>query len=179
MRASRFGLCVVIASLAACQDAGAPTDLSLASGDGPAFARSAEADQVAGDWLFRFERLVGNDVTGANGRIRDQNAGGAPWKLERGEARLSQSGELRVKVEGLVLQRTGVNPVAAFKAILSCLTNEENALTTVNLSTATVSVGPEGDAEIRELLSDIPSPCYAPIVFVTNPAGAWFAVSGF
>jgi hypothetical protein len=26
---------------------------------------------------------------------------------------------------------------------------------------------------------DLPSPCIAPIVFVTSPNGAWFAATGF
>ena len=35
-----------------------------------------------------------------------------------------------------------------------------------------------GNAEIREVLSGIPSPCYAPVVFVTSAGGSWFATSG-
>jgi len=176
MRMSRIVLVVAAGSLA-CQDAGTPT--APMAGDGAAFSSADQASQVAGDWVFRFDRMVGNDVTGANGRIRDQNAAGAPWRVERAEARLSQNGQLRVKVEGLVLQATGVNPVAAFRAILSCQTNDGNALVNVNLQTETVAVGPDGDAEFRENLSGIPAPCYAPIVFVTNAGGSWFAVSGF
>jgi hypothetical protein len=177
MRRSGIAWIVVAVSFAACQEASGPT--GPASGDDAAFTRSDKAEEVAGDWVFRFERMVGNDVTGAAGRIRDQNAAGARWRLDRGEARLSQRGELRVKVRGLVLQNTGVSPVAAFRAILSCQTNDGNALINVNLQTATVPVGPEGDAEFRETLSGIPSPCYAPIVFVTSAGGSWFAVSGF
>ena len=33
------------------------------------------------------------------------------------------------------------------------------------------------DALIDEVL-DLPDPCIAPIVFVTSPTGAWFAVTG-
>ncbi|MBI2072910.1 MAG: hypothetical protein HYT81_07750 [Gemmatimonadetes bacterium] len=132
--------------------------------------------------MFRFEQLVGNDVTGTRGTIRGQDAIGAPWRVERGEARLSQRGELRVKVEGLVLQSSGVNPITAFKAILSCLTNSEDTpltLVTVNLSTELFPASSEGDVEIREVVGDIPSPCYAPLVLVTNAAGRWAAISGF
>jgi len=34
-----------------------------------------------------------------------------------------------------------------------------------------------GNAKI-EARVDLPEPCLAPLVFVTNPGGAWFAVSG-
>jgi hypothetical protein len=176
MRASRIGGCVVVALLAGCQETDGPTEVT--GGSGPAFS-AVQASEKAGHWLVRFDRLTGNDVTGAAGQIRGQNAAGAPWRLQRGEARLSQRGELRVRVRGLVLQATGVNPVAAFKAILSCQTPDAGALVNVNLSTATVPVGPNGNAEIRERLSGIPSPCYAPIVFVTSAGGNWFAVSTF
>lgn len=178
MRTSRVGLFVVIASLVACQDAGAPA--SLSAGSSSAFSNH---NGSGGDAVFEFSRLVGNDVTGTRGTIRGQDAIGAPWRVDRGEARLSEEGELRVEVEGLVLQSTGVNPIAEFKAILSCLTNSDETpptLVTVNLSTALFpATRPEGDVEIREVLDGIPSPCYAPIVFVTNAGGRWAAISGF
>lgn len=176
MRTSRVGFVVVIASLVACQNAGAPANLSAG---GPAFSEHGGG----GDVVFEFSRMVGNDVTGANGGIRGKNAAGARWKVERAEARLSEDRELRVEVEGLVLQSTGANPSTTFGATLSCLTNGEpnTPLVSVNLETARVSAGPEGDAEIREVLEGIPAPCYAPIVFVTGAAASrpWFAVSGF
>jgi hypothetical protein len=34
-----------------------------------------------------------------------------------------------------------------------------------------------GDAEI-EAAVDLPTPCIAPVVFVTSPGGAWFAATG-
>ncbi len=37
---------------------------------------------------------------------------------------------------------------------------------------------PGGDADVETKVA-LPSPCFAPIVFVTNPAGVgWFAVQG-
>lgn len=178
MRMCRMGFFVVAASLVACQDAGAPANLT--EGRSSAFS---EHDGGGGDAVFEFSRMVGNDVTGTRGTLRGQDAIGAPWRVDRGEARLNEEGELRVEVKGLVLQSTGLNPIAEFKAILSCLTDSEDALptlVTVNLSTALFPASrPEGDVEIREELDGIPSPCYAPIVFVTNAAGRWAAISGF
>jgi hypothetical protein len=177
MRMTRIALAVAAVSFAACQDTGAPTAPTAV--EDAAFSRSDQANQVASDFVFRFDRLFGNNVTGADGRIRDQNAAGGAWRVDRAEARLSRNGKLRVKVEGLVLQSTGVNPLAEFRAILSCQTPDGNSLVNVNLQTETVAVGPDGDAQFREQLRGIPSPCYAPIVFVTSAGGAWLAVSGF
>jgi hypothetical protein len=71
----------------------------------------------------------------------------------------------------------GTNPVAEFKAIVSCLTSSGGTAQTVNISTNTVPATPTGDARIREKVS-LPTPCFAPIIFVTSPGGAWFAVTG-
>ena len=90
-----------------------------------------------------------------------------------------------MEVEGLVLARRapvpaalqGTNPIAQFKAIVSCLTTTSGAATTTNVATPLVSASPGGDAEIDTAV-DLPSPCFAPIVFVTTSGGAWLAVSG-
>lgn len=175
----RIGLIIVLASLVACQDADTPAGPRARSDA----AAAAVVPATGSDWIFRFERMDGNDVTGANGRIRNQNALGAPWRLDAGDARLSKRGELRVTVSGLVLKATGVNPIAAFRAILSCLTNDASTtpatLATVDIPTALVPAGTDGSFEIRETLAGIPAPCYAPIVFVTNANGGWGAIAGF
>jgi hypothetical protein len=51
------------------------------------------------------------------------------------------------------------------------------AATTANLPTSPVPASSAGDAELDTTV-DLPSPCFAPIVFVTTPGGAWLAVSG-
>ncbi|TML65304.1 MAG: hypothetical protein E6G14_16570 [Actinobacteria bacterium] len=92
---------------------------------------------------------------------------------------------LHIEVEGLVLARRapvptglqGTNPVAQFKGIVSCLTTSDGAATTTNVSTPLVPASTTGDAEIDATV-DLPSPCFAPIVFVTTPTGAWLAVTG-
>ena len=48
---------------------------------------------------------------------------------------------------------------------------------TVNVETGLVPASSTGAAEIDTSVA-LPSPCFAPIVFVTSPTGAWFAVSG-
>jgi hypothetical protein len=49
--------------------------------------------------------------------------------------------------------------------------------TTVNVSTDLFDVTPRGDGHLETSVS-LPSPCFAPIVFVTAPTGQWFAITG-
>ena len=128
---------------------------------------------------------VSEPYTGTANPIRGVPGGGLPWEIEDAEATLRADGRLHVEVEGLVLARRdpvpanlqGTNPVTQFKAIVSCLTTESGAATTSNISTELVPASSTGDAEIDTSV-ELPSPCFAPIVFVTSPMGAWFAVSG-
>ena len=135
---------------------------------------------------------VDGPFVGSANPIRGINAAGLPWVIRHGEARLDSDGELRVTIRGLVLDPddptvisrglAGNNVSAQFRAVLSCLSVDTggNAIT-VNLATqpvdAPTGVG-GGDADIREKLSP-PTPCIAPIVFITSPGGSWFAASGF
>ena len=128
---------------------------------------------------------VSEPYTGATNAIRGVPGGGLPWEIDAGSADLRASGRLKVDVEGLVLARRapvpvalqGTNPIAQFKAIVSCMTASNGAATAANVSTAPVSATLTGDAEIDATV-DLPSPCFAPIVFVTSSGGAWFAVTG-
>jgi hypothetical protein len=128
---------------------------------------------------------VSEPYTGSANAIRGVPGGGFPWEIEAGSADLRASGALHVDVEGLVLARRapvpaglqGTNPVPQFKAIVSCLTTSDGAATTTNVSTPLVPASTAGDAEIDTAI-DLPSPCFAPIVFVTTPTGAWLAVTG-
>ena len=123
--------------------------------------------------------------TGATNAIRGVPGGGLPWELDAAEGELRADGRLEVEVEGLVLARRapvpealrGTNPIASFKAIVSCLTVEGGAAATVNISTTLAPASRSGDAKIEDSVQ-LPSPCFAPIVFVTSPGGMWFAVMG-
>jgi len=116
--------------------------------------------------------------TGAANPIRGVNGGGVPWRIDEGKVDLRSDGRLEAEVEGLVLVSTGANPVAQFKAIVSCQTIAADGTAAVaNVSTAPVPATPTGDAEIEETIA-LPTPCFAPIVFVGSAGGAWFAVTG-
>jgi hypothetical protein len=128
---------------------------------------------------------VSEPYTGMTNPIRGVSGGGLPWVIGDASADLRADGRLHVKVEGLVLARRapvplnvqGTNPVAQFGAVVSCLTTVGGAATTANLATTLVPASSAGDAKLNTAV-DLPSPCFAPIVFVTTPGGAWLAVSG-
>jgi hypothetical protein len=128
---------------------------------------------------------VSEPYTGSANAVRGVAGGGLPWELGAGTADLRAGGRIHVEVEGLVLARRapvpealqGTNPIPQFKAIVSCLTTAGGVATTANVSTPPVTASATGDAEIDASV-DLPSPCFAPIVFVTSAGGAWFAVSG-
>lgn len=161
--------------------------------------KSASAASSGGDGvptLFEFNTLVGvpRPYTGATNAIRGVPGGGLPWVITAGKAELDANGHLEIEVDGLVLdpndagvpvQNRGVNPVANFRAIVSCLTKDANgAAVTQNVTTDLfpATTGPAsagGGDSVIEADIVLPSPCIAPIVFVTNPNGAWFAASGF
>lgn len=187
MRNRTLALSLALLLGAACErpTPGTGTDAS-ADAIRAAESRSATAEETSASPLFR-AALVGNQrpvVRSDAGTLRGVAAGGLPWAIERGEARLDRDGTLRVRVRGLIIDPAesapvaGTNPVAQFRAIVSCQTVENGALTVANVSTDLVAASAEGDAEIREQLQ-LPDPCYAPVVFVTSPTNAWFAVTGF
>src|SRR5512138_339424 len=180
-----IGCCAAaLAALGCGQDEGAGATASAA------VKRGGEVGTV-----FELERMTGvaRPYVGTQNPVRGVSGGGLPWVLKKGEARLGTDGVLAVEVEGLVfdpndaaVQARGVrntNPVTAFRAIVSCQTiDATGAAAVVNVSTAAypATTGAladgAGDARFSEAIA-LPSPCYAPIVFVTSPAGAWFAAS--
>lgn len=136
---------------------------------------------------FKTMTPVVEPFTGTANPVRGLNGGGLPWVLDRARGRLRSDGRLDVRVEGLVLARRapvpanlqGTNPITQFRAIVSCLTPGPGGTgaSTVNVPTALVPASGDGDARIRGRV-DLPTPCIAPIVFVTSPANQWFASTG-
>lgn len=141
--------------------------------------------------VLEFETMVGVDgpFLGQINPIRGITGGGLPWVLEEGEGRLRADGKLNIKVRGLIIPASapstaaGTNPAPFFLAAVSCMTTDGG----MNLLTQNVFTTPEettmlgdprnGDANIKAMVT-LPSPCIAPIIFVTSPGGAWFAVTG-
>lgn len=123
--------------------------------------------------------------TGPANPVRGVAGGGLPWEIDSGSANLRANGRLHVRVNGLVLarrapvpaDRQGTMPFTQLGAIVSCLTTTNGMATTDNVSTALFDVTPRGDGHLDTSVA-LPSPCFAPIVFVTSPTGQWFAVTG-
>jgi hypothetical protein len=143
-------------------------------------AQASAVGSSGGETVLKFNTMVGVDgpFRGATNAIRGVPGAGAAWRVDSVDGKLKAGGRLDIDVEGLVLVSTGLNPSASFHAIVSCLTNDATTVSTVNLLTDAFPATPTGDAEIRANVA-LPSPCVAPIVFVTNAAGtSWFAVTG-
>ena len=141
--------------------------------------------------ILDFDTMIGvpRPYTGAANAIRGVAGGGLPWIVAAAKGELKSNGELEIKVKGLLIDpndaaaiaagRAGTNPSPTFKAIVSCLSVDANGdPITVNVSTGLFPADANGNAKIEETVS-LPMPCIAPIVFVTNPGGAWFAATGF
>ena len=138
---------------------------------------AAESDPV----ILDFKTMVGvsGPYVGAANPIRGLSGGGVPWVIADGKGKLRADGRLEVKVRGLVLASTGANPVPAFRAVVSCQSIDGmGGPSIVNVSTEDFPASPTGDADIRATV-ELPNPCFAPIIFVTNSTGRWFAVTGF
>ena len=149
--------------------------------------QSSFAAARGGPKILEFDTMVGvpTAFTGQTNKalIRDVPGGGIPWTLTSATGELSTGGELEITVTGLVLAagaNAGSNPVGNFRGLVSCLTT---SATVVNVSTGDfqATTGPAtaggGNARIEATL-DLPNPCIAPIVFVTNSGGSWFSATG-
>lgn len=141
--------------------------------------------------ILEFNTMVGvpRPYTGVTNAIRGVPGGGLPWVIASSNGELNTNGNIEVNVKGLVLDPTdpvvisrglgGINPVAQFKVIVSCLSKDSAGNpTTVNVSSGLFAATREGDAQIEDHLA-LPKPCIAPVVFVASPGGAWFAATGF
>ena len=157
-------------------------------------APSASADD---ENILRFETMVGNrrPYVGPAGAIRGVNGAGRPWVIRSADGRLEADGKFKLEVEGVVFDPNdqsnidaglaGRNTVEQFGAIVSFQSvDASGAPNVVNLRVgavpATLGAAKDGggNAEFEAKL-DLPKPCIAPIVFVTNTTFAgWFAATG-
>jgi hypothetical protein len=163
------GATLVVASVIA-----ATAGVSLASGHNQTVLK---ADVLVG---------VTGPYTGAANPIRGINGGGVPWAVGDSEVRLRANGRLEAEVHGLVLVATGANPVASFGVTVSCQTIDADGHAAVanvfplnpdGTRMTFPATMPGGDADIETMVT-LPSPCIAPIIFITSPGGSWFAATG-
>jgi hypothetical protein len=129
-----------------------------------------------GDRLIQFDSMT--PVTGAAvGTVNDRGiiGGGLPWAITSGTGSVDRQGDVSVTVTGLVIPVppfNGTNPAPVFKATVSCITPHG----VVNVSTANFPADNAGNSTINGHVQ-LPHPCKAPIVFVAQATGAWFAES--
>jgi hypothetical protein len=90
---------------------------------------------------------------------------------------------LEIEVKGLVLAagaNAGSNPISSFGATVSCVTST-GSFDNIPAGTVPATTGPAssggGDAQFDKVVT-LPQPCIAPIIFVTNSTGSWFAATG-
>jgi hypothetical protein len=167
-RLSLFAIGTLVALLAASQ--------ALAAGNTP-----------NGPKLIKWDVMVGvpAGLTGTQSQtpLRGLSGGGIPWMLASGEGTLSATGKLHIEVEGLVLASggsAGTNPINMFRGLVSCVNSDgtfQNILTDPFPATTGAASAGGGDSTIDAVVA-LPSPCIAPIVFVTSPGGSWFAATG-
>jgi hypothetical protein len=139
------------------------------------------------DNILKWDVMVGvpAGLTGAQSQapLRGINGGGIPWTLDEGHGQLRTDGRLEIKVEGLVLAsgaNAGTNPSATFRGLVSCVNGDgtfSNILTDPFPATTGPASAGGGDSKIKTNVV-LPSPCIAPIVFVTSAGGSWFASTG-
>lgn len=115
-------------------------------------------------------------VSGAAvGTVNDRNlkGGGLAWVITSGTGEVDRNGHVQVTVKGLVLAAANTNPIGSFMAIVSCVTRHH---VIVNVNTGLFAATFAGDSTIDDTVA-LPRHCKDPIVFVTSPGGAWFAMS--
>lgn len=164
-----------------------PVVLSALLFVGALFAGSVSPASADESKVLQFNTMVGvpRPYTGATNAIRGVPGGGLPWVIDFARGKLSPDGQVDVTVRGLVIDpnepsaNAGINPSPFFKVIVSCLSKDETgAATVVNVPTQTFPADLAGNAQIQDTV-ELPQPCIAPILFVTNPNGSWFAATGF
>jgi hypothetical protein len=165
------------ASAAALVSAAAVQSVAASTGPGPAT-------------VLKFATMtpVTSPYVGPANPIRGIAGGGLPWVLTAATGSLKSDGHLLVTVRGLVLARQdpvppalqGTNPFPDFRALVSCQSiDADNTAVIANISTGDFKADPAGDSKIDTTVS-LPTPCIAPIVFVTGPTGfnVWFSATG-
>jgi hypothetical protein len=147
-----------------------------------AFSRTQGSEASRGKTVFR-SNLIGVPAS-LKVLIRGVPAGGFPWTVSEGSARVTGGGQLTVDVEGLLITGTDTKldgTTGPVKSVFASLTCEGASPTSpVVVSTTVVPLSPEGDSEIHQHIS-LPSTCLAPIVLIrANLDGfPWIAATGF
>jgi hypothetical protein len=138
--------------------------------------------------ILSFKKMVG--VSGAfldpANAIRGVEGDSLPWIVTSAKGTLTERGKLSIKIRGLIFpigdpnvppELQGTNDEEAFRAVVSCLTDNAGTMEEANVTTEEFPATTSGNAKIKAVV-DLPSPCIAPIVFIVGDEGEWLAVTG-
>lgn len=149
---------------------------------------------AAGDpKILEFDTMTGVPLAYTAARnvpIHGRLGGGRPWVISGAYGELHQDGKLELAFSGLVFDPNdpGViaaglanrNTVASMKAVVACYGGDgtvKNVETPLFPVTTGLASDGGGSGSVEALLA-LPSPCIAPVVFITSPGGNWFAATG-
>jgi hypothetical protein len=146
---------------------------------------------AGGDTLVRFNGGIGvipvssaAGVANADGTssavnrnvVRGVNPPGQIWRIADLQAEVSVDGRIRVSGKGLLLAGGNALGGNAGQSVFATLICEAAAPFTLHNTTVTgVALEQNGDFEIDDVLTPVPSACASPVLLIRNVAGAWFA----
>jgi hypothetical protein len=161
---------------------------------GGCFASSVVADDKRHhDTLVKFKGGIGvhpvSNVTAVVGPplavtvnqniVRGVNPAGQLWVIDKLDANVKSNGDIKVEGKGLVLAGgNGIGrPPAAGASVFATLICEAAAPFVEHSTTlAGVSLAPDGDFKIDDVLVPIPDGCASPVLLIRSAnGGAWFA----
>lgn len=139
--------------------------------------------------ILAFHTMYGVDgpFVGEANPVDDIPGDELPWEVEAARGRLDTDGNLRVVVRGLVFkddpsvppELRGINDEAEFRAAVSCLSEEGDAVVRRTIVTHGFPATETGNSVISEKL-ELPEACIAPAIFVlAGSEDKWFSVTGF
>lgn len=142
-----------------------------------------------GKGILAFKTMygVGGPFLGAVNPVRGVNGDLLPWIVKSAKGTLTSRGKLSINVKGLVFpddpsvppELRGINDDDHFRALVSCLTVNGDAVVETNVTTEAFPASMKGNAKIKAQLS-LPQPCVAPVVFILGgDEDVWFLASGY
>ena len=155
----------------------------------PALAASHHRRPAPPHVLLSFGTMFGVDgaFVGPSNPVDDIPGDELPWEISRVIGRLDTAGHLFIVVRGLVFkddpsvppELRGINDEENFRAAVSCLTEDGDAVVRRNVVTKGFPANEAGDSLLFARV-ELPDPCIAPAVFIlAGSEDKWFAATGF
>lgn len=163
---------------------------STAYGGYPGIPGGGMTGRKAGKVMLSWKVMygVGGPFLGPAHALRGVAGDELPWEIEKfAKGSLTTGGHLTINVKGLVFpeddpsvppELRGINDEEEFRALVSCVTVDGDAVVETNVVTAGFPANMHGDSRINAWL-DLPNPCIAPVVMVlAGSEDKWFASTG-